>query len=108
MHCQRILDVEHGQVAIRGERRRTDVNRSREAREEGHQLFQSRRGPFADQHCGFRVSIPRFRNVTIGGKQSISHDKSGARDAGSQCWSLLGKSDLVHAEDVANGITISV
>ena len=46
--------------------------------------------------------------MTIGGKQSIRDNKSGARDAGAQCGAMLGKSDLVNAEYVTNRIAIPV
>ena len=46
--------------------------------------------------------------MTIGGKQSIRHNKSGARNAGAQCGALLGKSDLVNAEDITNRIAVPV
>src|SRR5208282_3088534 len=46
--------------------------------------------------------------VTVGGEQAFADEKSGARNARPYRGTLVGKTDLIHAIDVADGVAITV
>ena len=102
MACE-FSTLQHRQVAVRRQHQRRDIDRQRESREEGHQLFQLRLGALADQGIGLGSLRTRARPHDGWWPASPSATtkpvpEMRARRAG-RC---PGMDDLVDAVDVAD------
>lgn len=61
-----------------------------------------------NERVGFRIPIPWFGNVAVGGDQPLSDNETGAGNPGPQLGCLIRVSDVVYAIDVTDGIAILV
>src|SRR5215471_16685316 len=108
IHCPSVFRTQYRQVRTLRHRTRDKTHRGRGTGKKDHKIFNGALSSFIHQFLGLGVAIPGLGDVAVGGNQSIANKKAGARDPSTNAGTTVGKSDLIHAVDVADRVAIAV
>jgi len=107
-----IFSVQNSEIGSFRDRGGRQIHGRGRAGEKYHQALEHPGSSLVDEFLSFRVSVPGFGYMTVGGYQAvaniISNQESGAGNAGANDWTLVRESHLIDAVNVSDGIAITV